>query len=307
MSKKKNSDLTDAKKSMAKLLEQISKKKFESEGELRDFLSTIEGQSIDDIVVDNDDADDDNDKWQAQELLYESYEKPITEARKLVKKALKLDPNNADAYNALGDMEKNLDKAIDFYEKAIAVAEQTLGKEIFKEERGHFWLMIETRPYMRAKERLADCLCEKNKIDEAIKIYDEMLDLNHNDNQGVRYILSTLLLSENNFADYEVLLNKYPDERMAAWRYNKALYHFKKSGKTAAGEKALLDAYESNKYAIDYLVGNKKLPKVLPEYMGIGDDKEAVHYTNDSGTAWVNTAGALAWLVQFKQKLRNLN
>jgi len=70
--------------------------------------------------------------------------------------------------------EKDLDKAMLMFEKAIKAGEKTLGKKFFKEKKGYFWGMIETRPYMRAKAGLADCLYAKKEVDKAIEIYEEI-------------------------------------------------------------------------------------------------------------------------------------
>ena len=45
-------------------------------------------------------------------------------------------------------------RGIEFLRKVVAIGEKNLGKD-FKEFAGHFWGFIETRPYMRARERLA--------------------------------------------------------------------------------------------------------------------------------------------------------
>lgn len=39
----------------------------------------------------------------------------------------------------------------------------------FKEDKGYFWKLIETRLYMRSKTGLADCLYVKREIDRQLK------------------------------------------------------------------------------------------------------------------------------------------
>ena len=71
-----------------------------------------------------------------------------------------------------------------------------VGPKAFQEHVGHFWSLLETRPYMRAREGLASKLWTMGRRDEAIKHLQDMLRLNPGDNQGVRYTLAGWLLAE---------------------------------------------------------------------------------------------------------------
>lgn len=288
-------------KDLAKLVELIKKQGFESPEEINDFLKNFQGQSLDDIPKATDK------KGRAQDLVFEAYEQPVTKGKKLVKQALELDPDNTEAYNYLASIEKNIDKAIKLYEKAIEIGEKVLGKEFFKEEKGFFWGLIETRPYMRAKAGLADCLYAKKETDKAIEIYEEMMELNPRDNQGVRYFLSTLLLSKNDLIKFQNFIDKSEEEDSAVWNFNKALYQFKKSGQSVKSDKELLKAYKNNSYVIDYMIGAKEMPEKLPQYIGRGDENEAVSYVNDAWRVWKETDGALEWLYDFKLKRMKVN
>lgn len=283
-------------KELAKLMAEIKKQGFETTDEINDFLEKMQGQGFDDLPERTDK------KGRSQDLIFEAYEQPVSKGKKLAKQALELDPNNADAYNYLATIENDIDKAMVMFEKAVKAGEKTLGKKFFEQEKGHFWGMLETRPYMRAKAGLADCLCAKNEIDKAIEIYEEMLELNPGDNQGIRYLLSTLLLSKNDLTSFQKFIENSEEEDCAVWNYNNALYQFKKSGQTAKSNKELVKAYESNEYVIDYLLGIKEMPDKLPQYIGIGDEDEAISYVYDAWSIWHKTDKALDWLYEFKQK-----
>jgi len=65
-------------------------------------------------------------------------------------------PDAADAYMILGNDAKNrgrLKTARQFYEQGVHAGERALGPEAFSEGVGHFWGVLETRPYMRAHGR----------------------------------------------------------------------------------------------------------------------------------------------------------
>jgi tetratricopeptide (TPR) repeat protein len=301
MSKKINTDRMNTEKYLSRLMEKIKNQDFKSTEELNDFMSNLMGQNLDDLPERTDN------NGHSQDLVYEAYEQPVSKAKKLIKKALELNPNNADAYNYLASIEKDIDKAIKQYEKAIKAGEKTLGEKFFKEEKGYFWGMIETRPYMRAKAGLADCLYAKNEFDKAIEIYTEMLDLNPNDNQGVRYLLSTLYLRTNDFKNFHNLNKRYDEYGNAVSNFNIALSQFKQEKQSEISNKLLTEAHNKNNFVIDLLLGNKKMPKKQPDYIGIGDNNEAVAYVYGNYQLWEETQGAFEWIYNFKQKRLKMN
>lgn len=301
MSKPKTNDRMQSEKDLAKLMAEIQRQGLQTTEEINNFLQNLEGQNLRNLPERTDN------KGRSQDLVYDAHGQPAAKGKKLIKKALELDPNNADAYNYLAGIERDIDKAIILYGKAIKAGEKTLGKKFFKEQKGHFWGMIETRPYMRAKVGLADCLYSKGQVGKAIDIYKEMLELNPGDNQGVRHLLSTLLLSKKDLTEFQSFIESNDAEDCAVWNYNNALYHFKKSGSTKESEKALLKAYKGNKHVIDYMLGIKDMPNELPQYIGRGDENEAIFYVNTSWAIWDGTDGALDRLYEFSQKRLRLN
>ena len=114
------------------------------------------------------------------------------EALKYAKKALKLEPDNIDAQTAVAissatTVETTLSKLKDVYISATAQME---AKGFFEDENiGEFWLISETRPYMRLLEAYSGALYECGKMKLAAEILREMLRLCENDNLGARYTL----------------------------------------------------------------------------------------------------------------------
>jgi tetratricopeptide (TPR) repeat protein len=301
MSKNKKFNKLDTEYALSKLMKEIDKQGFENVEQINDFMKNMQGMSLDDL------PESTTDKDRSQDLVSEAYNESVSKGKKLVKQALELDPDNADAYNYLASVETDVDKALALYRQAVEAGERALGEEFMKEERGHFWGMIETRPYMRAKAGVADCLYAKNRINAAIDIYREMLELNPNDNQGVRYLLSTILLGKKDLSDYESFMKDNDGDNCALLHYNNALYHFKKQGKSTESDKALLKAYKFNPHVVDYMLGLKELPDEPPHYIGRGDEDEAVAYIFDAINTWSKTDGALGWMFEFVKERREMN
>ncbi len=46
------------------------------------------------------------------------------------------------------------------------------------------------------------------------------------------------------------------------------------------------------------------MPNVLPEYMGMGDENEAMHYASEHLNYWRRVPGAVEWLAEQAQDLR---
>ena len=131
----------------------------------------------------------------AQAVVYQAVEIQDSQKRlELAKQALAISPDCADAYVLLAEAASSRKEALELYRKAVEAGERALGPEVFEEAVGDFWGLLETRPYMRAKLGLADTLWTSGRRVEAVEQLQDMLRLNPDDNQGVRYTLASWLL-----------------------------------------------------------------------------------------------------------------
>lgn len=232
----------------------------------------------------------------AQDLMYEAFESHDPMERvELAKKALELCPDCADAYVLLAEHTKNRKEALDLFEKGVAAGERALGPEAFRDDVGHFWGLIETRPYMRAREGLASTLWTMGRRDEAIGHLQDMLRLNPNDNQGVRDTLAGWLLAEERDEELARLFEQY-DEETTHWAYSKALVAFRQHGDTPESRRLLQRARKANQHVPAYLLGQKPLPLERPGWYSPGDRNEAIFYAGGALSGWKETPGATAWL-----------
>ena len=242
---------------------------------------------------------DDTELQQAQELMYQAWEES-NPARRIIlaHEALEVSPNCADAYVLLAEEEADtVKRALEYYEQGVAAGERALGEDYFKENVGYFWGLLETRPYMRARQGLANTLWDLKRTDDAEAHYTEMLRLNPGDNQGIRYSLLNLLVATGQDEKALALLNgEYHDDAMAEWLYTRALLTFKTEGAGPAANAALKEALKQNPHVPAYLTGSKRLPVKQPAFMGFGDENEAVSYVSGALPVWRKTPGALDWL-----------
>jgi tetratricopeptide (TPR) repeat protein len=235
---------------------------------------------------------------EAQQLMYDAWEAPTRQrAVALAKKALSISPDCADAYNLLAEETAgSVEEAVELYAKGVEAGERAIGERAFKEDVGHFWGLLETRPYMRARAGLAECLWAAGRRDEAVAHLQDLLRLNPNDNQGNRDLLMPRLIELGRDREAEKLFKKYKGDGMATWLYSRALLDFRKHGDSPIADTSLKTALAENQYVPSYLLGRKKMPLNLPDHYGYGDVNEAIYYAHGNKGAWQATKGALEWL-----------
>lgn len=237
---------------------------------------------------------------QAQELFYDAMD---TGNMDLIYEALDLDPGNVDCLlQLLFAFEDDDAAAVDFLRTVVKIAEGKLGEEFFEECKGHFWGMLETRPYMRARAQLAQRLVFTGQLDEAVTEHEGLLELCPNDNLGIRYPLLGLYLRERRLDDAARLLETYKEERpysaQMGWAY---VLERILAGAVGEAEEALQAARKQNGYVEAYLKGHRKMPKEMPGYFSPGSREEAVIAAEFLKPAWDAFPDALEWLRQMKK------
>lgn len=265
---------------------------------IEDMNKYFVGRTFDEIYEEAEECGDFSSKERAQDIIYEAFEEPVAKKRrKLVEQALAVYPHLPDAWTLMAEEASTPEEALSCYERAVSAGERDLGEDFFKENRGRFWGIVETRPYMRAKLCLADTLWWFGREDEAIAHYQDCLILNPNDNQGIRDVLLTCLLIKNNLDDAGRILDCYKDDGGAHHAFSKTLLLFKKHGPESKKlVKQIASALEDNPHVPKYLLGKLKLPSRTPDLYSCGSKEEAIIYTTETKRAWKEIPGALDWL-----------
>jgi len=252
-------------------------------------------QALQDLLGDLGESDPDDALFAAQELIYDAWEMRDRRRRvALAKKALELSADCGDAYLLLAEEAKSVDEAIVLYRQAVEAGKRALG-DTFDEYVGDFWGFVDTRPYMRARHMLALALWKAGEKAEAAAHYQDMLRLNPDDNQGIRYLLLDALLALGREAEAAALLQQYGDDASAAWAWSDALLAFRREGDCEASRTRLAHAIQANRHVPAYLLGEKKPSRQLPDYVGPGDQDEAIAYVYGAAEAWTAAGGALDW------------
>jgi tetratricopeptide (TPR) repeat protein len=243
-------------------------------------------------------ANDSPELFAAQDLMYQAWMEPSRSKRvRMARRALELSRDCADAYYLLAlEDARGLDAQIALFEQGVAAGERALGPAFFEAEAGSFWGIVETRPYMRARGGLAYALLEAGRRDEAIEHMCDLLRLNPDDNQGIRFELLNALVAAGRLTEATGLVGAFSDDASAYWLYTGALLRFRLIGATALADRQLATAIDWNQHVPAYLLGRTRLPRRKPDSYSPGAQDEAIFYADEHGALWRETPGALDWL-----------
>ena len=238
---------------------------------------------------------------QAQNLAYQAMDSQDPgQMYELVEEALRLDRHCLDAQVVKARFTCKSDAAmIETLSRLIEQAEQRMGKEFLEENRGHFWGVTETRPYMRARDILNVFLLRAGRDQEAVKNSELMLELNPNDNQGIRDTLLGLYLKNSDLAGASRLLKQFDNDLAAVHFWGRVLERFL-SGDLDGAKKAFRQAHKHNPHVADYLTGRKPVPQTPINYYSRGSEEEARVCLDELGAAWKAHPAAVEWLKTMK-------
>ena len=235
----------------------------------------------------------------AQDRMYDAWSASGSQRVDLAREALEISPDCSDAYVLLAEESAaSPEEALEFFRQGMLAGERTLAPHYFEDSAGRFWGIVATRPYMRAREGFALCLALLGRTDEAVPHFREMLRLNPQDNQGIRFRLLQVLVADNRDDDAAALLDQYPDNRTADWAYARALLMYRRYGDSPIANATLNAAFEANPFVPLYVAGMKKLPATPPLEVAPGEESEAITYVADYIESWAESPGALRWFVK---------
>lgn len=155
----------------------------------------------------------DHEPESAEDYLELSDEAPSKSAAlRYAKKALSLEPDNLDAASAVAQLDAQDDVAL--LDKLSALIEkgnrQMERENYFKESMGDFWMVLETRPYMRLRYDYMQTLIRCGMYRQAILEGKQLMALCKEDNLGVRYDLIHLYAQLDDLDSALALKDSHP-------------------------------------------------------------------------------------------------
>jgi len=305
------------------MLELIQQKfasgEFESDDDANDFFQSIIGRPMAEVFEEAGPVPVTKRSRALDHLERISDSNSPMQNRKIAKTATGIDPDCVEAWMEHSCTYDSIKLAEPSVRKAVAVGRrgnadliaQTLETE---KVRRMLWGHIQARPFLEACHALALMLERDGRGEEANEIYEEILELNPGDNQGVRYHLFRCLLANRQLAPIPRLLEAYPDEGSASWLYLLALYEFiqgldaclwepvlpeEDAGMEAyfevyremppefdAANAALDVAIESNRF-VPLFIGDARTQFLRVDSYRLGSPNEAVDCAQNARLLWV--------------------
>jgi len=231
----------------------------------------------------------------AENLCYAAIDAYGRRRIQLARQALKEDPSHIEANVLLAESVHETHRKIELFRNAVRLGEIQFA-ELMETEVGHFWGISQTRPMMRAKCGLALALAADGQVNKAIAQMLDILQLNTDDNMGVRYEVIPLLLSQNRDQDAVEILDRYSEES-GIWLYLKAQVEFRREGpRGRSAQKAIAKAFKFNPHVLELLTAQH--PPMMPEHYALGSPEEAAIVIEEQLDSWTESEGFVEWMFQ---------
>ncbi|MFZ2656071.1 MAG: tetratricopeptide repeat protein [Victivallales bacterium] len=236
-------------------------------------------------------------QYEAQDLLFEAYDSRPEKAAGLLTRACQIDPMNIDIHLHMMEFFRlEPEEAVEILLKLIQIGAKRLGSDRFKNDKGHFWPILETRPYMKARAALVGQFLKLGRIEEAIKEQEEMLELNPNDNQGIRYDMLACCMAAGKLDKARKL---FEDFKETAFNVSFSWFHVLEryiAGDMEGAKQALGKARKQNRFMEPYLLGSVKPIENKADMYTPGSADEAGIHADMIVMAWSKYPEAVEWL-----------
>lgn len=234
------------------------------------------------------------------DLGCEFYERgDLDEAERIFRAVLSQMPDHLDAIHHLAIVlseRDQLGEAHDLWDQAVSIGRKAFPRAFQLGRDRLEWGWLENRPFLRCLHGLALARYDDGEIEEVLRLFQELLFLNPNDNQGVRAIAAEALFKLGRFEDALRIIEKYREDVLPEILYGRALALFR-LGQRQEATVALRQAIEYLPLVgMELLETEHHLPNgAWPEGVTVGGADEAHYYWQRWGEFWEDDE-ALKWL-----------
>ncbi len=199
-----------------------------------------------------------------------------------------------------------LQVAFDVLKEAVEIGMNCLPKSLALDEIVLDWGWLENRPFLRAYEALGIELYEQEKQKEAIQVFNNLLNLNPSDNQGVRALAIKSYFDLKQPTEVLKICERYPGDALADTYYGRLLAQIQLNDKNKI-EKNLQKAIKFLPAIAEELVKpyHSEFDDLVDEF---DEEKaEAMEYWENYGIYWETTGGAIDCIKKglLKYRVRN--
>jgi tetratricopeptide (TPR) repeat protein len=211
-------------------------------------------------------------------------------------------PEFIDAYHHLAmllDETGRRDEALRIWQETVQMGLICLPAE-FIVGRDHLpWDCIDNRPFLRAYHGLGLEMLERHEVTRALAIFEHILALNPDDNQGVRALVVDCCFQLKLPSDVLALCRRFRGDFLEALLFGRALALYQLGRKAQAGKALQVAIRNYPKIAQELIKPRHRAPKDLrADRITEGGADQAYWYWRDQGQHWKETPGALAWVAE---------
>lgn len=290
--KPKEVDMTAGRTLLRDLHKLMAKQNFQSVEEIEAFMEKYTKEHIPEFLPEGPEEE-------AEALVELAASKPRKEAVKMARQALEIDPDCIPAFLVLAAHEDLLPVSAALFKRGVDLGYERFGDEYMEQNRGHFWGLTETRPFMRCLYGFADTLFDMGDFHQALSAWLEMLELNPSDNTGAREPAMLVLAALRDTELFLKLDAQFPDDDMCGTLYNRALMAFV-DGDRAKATRLLKAAIKRNPHVPGLLTAEDEPDRYHGAYTP-GSEEEALQFCKFAWVMWQVVPGALDWLGELQQ------
>lgn len=185
------------------------------------------------------------------------------------------------------------EEAYKIWQDATLMGLECLPESVITDKDEIPWLFLENRPFLRAYHALGLELRARDVKRLAAKIWERMLSMNPNDNQGIRALAIEAYLSLGEDQKALTVTEHYLDDVMPDTLYGRVLALYRLGQEVAAEEALAVAMHRLPRVAHEIAKKRHRKPRDLREdRVVIGSAEEAYLYWQDAGHLWKQTPGA---------------
>lgn len=230
----------------------------------------------------------------------------LAEAEKVYRSIIEEFPEHIDALHHLAmllSLQGKEEEAFQLWKNAVDIGMRcfpknfAMGKDLLE------WGFLENRPFLRAYDGLGLAYLRRGDFEKALSIFNNIMALNPDDNQGIRALVIECNLALNRPEENLRICDKYPGDIMPDTLYGRSLALFQ-LGKKGEAEKAMKNAIKYLPLVAEELAKTKhKKPKsVMKGYLTMGGADEAYDYWQRVGKHWIKIEGAIDFVKKMLRK-----
>lgn len=244
---------------------------------LKELEKDNELYEVDEFAEDTISLPGDSTRKQAQSLIYDAQVVQGKEREDLIKQALEIHPNSADAYLLLAESARDYSEFSRLLLQAIQAGENDLDMVLMNEEDVDLWGIPEVHPYLKALEIYAVSQFQMGNLEEALEYAETLLSLNPTDQQRIRYIILPIYIELEELETAQAVMRAYEDKN-TNFLFNKILVEFLTHGMTLATRRYIKEANKYNPYVREFLKGTRSMDDVKEIRSEYTDEFEALEY-----------------------------